>query len=148
MPLPKKKAPAEEYADFLKAISGDVREVDRRLEEEASEAALERTQRDAFEQRYAGAGAEGSGLRSSGSLANLLRSDSPCVPAAEDDLCAGCDCRKSRSCAQREQQRGLHPKVARLRGRRRAQLDGTAHQSPAAQATGLWGCHRLPSGGR
>lgn len=51
MPLPKKQAPAEQYADFLKAISGDVKEVDRREEEEATAAAQERTDRDAFEQR-------------------------------------------------------------------------------------------------
>ena len=53
MPLLKKQAPAEQYADFLKAISGDVKEVDRREEEEATEAAQDRTDRDAFEQRWA-----------------------------------------------------------------------------------------------
>ena len=63
-PVPKKKAPAEEYADFLKAISGDVREVDRREDEEASDAALERTRRDDFEQRCAGGRAGGSGAAS------------------------------------------------------------------------------------
>lgn len=50
--MPKKQAPAEQYADFLKAISGDVKEVDRREEEEATEAAQDRTDRDAFEQRW------------------------------------------------------------------------------------------------
>ena len=49
--VPKKQAPAEQYADFLKAISGDVRQLERREEEEASEAALERSDRDDFEQR-------------------------------------------------------------------------------------------------
>ncbi|KAK9823551.1 hypothetical protein WJX72_003665 [[Myrmecia] bisecta] len=51
VPLPKKKDPKEEFQDFMKDISADIRQADELEAEEAAAAALDRAEREAFEQR-------------------------------------------------------------------------------------------------
>jgi hypothetical protein len=50
---PKKLTKEEAYADFMGAIAADVKEVEAREQDEAVDAAQERADREAFEQRYA-----------------------------------------------------------------------------------------------
>lgn len=48
-----KRSKEEEYADFMVSIAADVKEVEEREQEEAVDAAQERADREAFEQRQA-----------------------------------------------------------------------------------------------